>query len=268
MPAVSLAKTVLSSEKVSVTIHHDSPIIIGDRINPSGQKSFSAALHAGDFSPVQRDARAQVAAGAAVLDVNAGGVGDEVSLLPQVVQAVMAAVDVPLCIDSADPHALAAALKVYHGRALINSVGGMTESLGAILPLAAEHGAAVVALCWNETEIPATVDDSLRIADRIMAHAMRAGLSPADVIFDPLALSQKTHPHRLPQTLATITRLVETFGANVTLGVRNVSFGMPNRAAIERAVLTQAFAAGATCPLANPCAPGMMDVFGKNKSRG
>lgn len=254
--------TTLSSEKKTVRISRTlPPVLIGDRINPSGRRAFSAALRVGDFSMVRREASAQVAAGATVLDVNAGGVGGEVLLLPRMVRAVMSAVDVPLCFDSANPQALAAALNVYCGRALLNSVSGMADSLAAVLPLAAEHGAAVVGLCWDEEGIPATPDDTLRIAERILQRAVRAGLSPADVIFDPLALSLKTHPNRVPQTLRIIARLAETFGTNITIGVRNVSFGIENRPAIERDFLARALAAGVTCPLANPCAPGMMDVL-------
>jgi len=196
-----------------------------------------------------------------MLDVNTGGVGDEVSLLPQVVRAVMDAVNVPLCLDSANPAALAAALKVYRGRALVNSVNGMADSLDAVLPLAAEYDAAVIALCVDENGIPATTAATLRIADAILARAVQSGLSPADVIFDPVALPLKTHPHQLPQTLNAMARLAEVFGANVTIGVRNISFGMENRAEIERDFLARALAAGVTCPLANPATPGGMDIL-------
>ncbi len=263
------AVTILPSAKKTVHLSRTLPaVLIGDRINPSGRRAFAAALRAGDFSMVRREASAQVAAGATVLDVNAGGVGNEVSLLPQVVRAVMSAVDVPLCFDSANPKALAAALAVYRGRALLNSVNGMTASLAAVLPLAAEHGAAVVGLCLDEGGIPATSDDTLRIAERILRRAVRAGLSPADVIFDPLALSLKTHPNRVPQTLRTIALLAETFGANVTIGVRNVSFGMENRAAIERNFLAQALDAGATCPLADPLSTGISVLRAVNQLPG
>ena len=186
--------TVLSSKTQTVEIGRDrATVIIGERINPTGRKNVLAALQEGDFDIVRQDAVSQVAAGAAVLDVNAGVPGaDEPVLLKQVMQVVMETTDVPLCIDTADPDALAAALAVYGGKALVNSVNGEERSLAAVLPLVKEHDAAVIALCMDDDGIPETPEARLKVAAKIIERAGKLGIPPQNVVIDPLALTIQT----------------------------------------------------------------------------
>lgn len=246
--------TTLRSATQAVDISRDRPtVIIGERINPTGRKKVLEALQAGDFEVVRRDACDQVAAGAQVLDVNAGVPGaDEPALLRKVVQVVMEAVEVPLCIDTANPDALEAALAVYQGKALVNSVNGDRRSLETVLPIVRAHGAAVIGLCMDEEGIPPTPDARLIVAHRIVDRAAGLGIPLEDIVFDPLVLTMGAD-HRAGQvTLQTIARLVEEFGANVTAGASNVSFGMPDRKIINATFVALAIHAGVTCPITNP----------------
>jgi 5-methyltetrahydrofolate--homocysteine methyltransferase len=246
--------TRLASSKNSVTIRRDGPtIVIGERINPTGRKDVLAALQAGDFDLVRRDAIAQVEAGAAVLDINAGVPGtDEPSLIIQVMQAVMSVVDVPLCIDTANPQALEAALKLYKGKALVNSVNGEEKSLDAILPLVKEYGAVVIGLCMDDNGIPAMPEERMAIAEKIITRATGLGIPVEDIIIDPLAMTMSADHKAGWVTLETTRLVAREFGVNITMGASNISFGLPDRKYVNAAFIALAIQAGLTCPITNP----------------
>ena len=246
--------TVLSSAAKRVEVNRSRPtVIIGERINPTGRKQVLEAFQAGDFEIARADAIAQVAAGAQMLDVNAGVPGaDETALLAQVLQTVMDAVDVPLCIDTPDPEALEAALALYKGKALVNSCNGEERSLNRVLPIVKEYGAAVIGLCMDDDGIPETAEDRLRVAGRIIERAGRVGIPIEDVVIDPLALTMGANSNAGAIALETIMLVVAEFGVNVTMGASNISFGVPDRAYINSAFIAMAIHAGLTCPITNP----------------
>jgi len=246
--------TVVSSATRTLEISRDKlTVIIGERINPTGRKKMLAALQAGDFKVVRTDALTQVAAGAAMLDVNAGVPGaDEPALLKQVLQTVMDVTDVPLCIDTADPQALAAALGLYKGKALVNSCNGEERSLSAVLPVVKEYGAAVIGLCMDDDGIPETPEKRLAVAGKIIERAGKMGIPVEDIVIDPLALTMGADSHAGRVALQTIELVVKEFGVNVTMGASNISFGMPDRAYINSAFIAMAIYAGMTCPITNP----------------
>lgn len=247
-------KTTLSLGGKEVHIHRDLPtVMIGERINPTGRKAVLAALEAGDFEIVRQDALAQVKAGAPVLDVNAGIPGaDEVALLPQVMKEVMSVVNVPLCIDTANPQALEAALKVYEGKALINSVNGEEKSLNAVLPLAKEYGAAVIGLCISNAGIPKTAEDRLEVAGKIIERATGMGIPIEDIVIDPLAMTMSADHLAGALTLEVVKMVTAKYGVNITMGSSNVSFGLPDRKYVNAAFMAMAIQAGMTCPITNP----------------
>ena len=246
--------TVLSSAAKVVHINRELPtIIIGERINPTGRKAMLAALQAGNYDIVRRDAVDQVAAGAAMLDVNAGVPGaDEPALLTHLLSVVMEVTNVPLCIDTANPVALAAALRCYQGKALVNSVNGEERSLSAVLPVAAEFGAAVIGLCMDDDGIPATPEQRLKVAARIIERSDRLGIPPEDVVIDPLALTMGADSNAGRVALDTVRLVVDEFGTNMTMGASNISFGLPDRPYINSAFIAMAIHAGVTCPITNP----------------
>ena len=246
--------TVISSATITVEINQSNPtVIIGERINPTGRKLVMATLKEGNFEMVREDAVSQVAAGATVLDVNAGVPGaDEPALIKQIMQEVMSVTDVPLCIDTADPEALAAALAVYEGKALVNSVNGEERSLNEVLPLVQEHGAAVIGLCMDDDGIPATAEDRLRVASKIIERAGKLGIGPEDIVIDPLALTMGAEHTAGIMALETIEMVVAEFGVNITMGASNISFGMPDRKYINSTFIAMAIHAGLTCPITNP----------------
>jgi len=249
--------TTVSSKTQTVTIRRDLPtVLIGERINPTGRKDLQRALEAGNFDIVRSDAVAQADAGATILDVNAGlAGGDEPALLKEAVAAVMGICKLPLCIDTADPAALAAALEVYEGKALINSVNGETRSLEQMLPLVKEHGAAVIGLCMDNEGIPPTPEKRLAVADKIIERAGKMGIGPEDIVIDPLVLTIGADSTAGRITLETVGLIVEKFGVNITMGASNVSFGLPDRTMINAAFLAMAIHAGLTCPITNPLEP-------------
>lgn len=246
--------TTISSTAQTVEISRDKPtVMIGERINPTGRKAVLAALQEGNFDIVRQDALSQVAAGATVLDVNAGVPGaDEPALLQQIIRTVTEVTDVPLCIDTANPTALEAALKTYQGKALINSINGEEASLDTVLPLAKEYGAAVIGLCMDDNGIPKTPQERLAVAAKIIGRAGKLGIEPEDVIIDPLTLTMGSDSHAGHITLETIQLVVEKFGVNITMGASNVSFGLPDRKYINAAFIAMAIHAGLTCPITNP----------------
>jgi 5-methyltetrahydrofolate--homocysteine methyltransferase len=249
--------TVVSSADQMVEISRDRPtVIIGERINPTGRKLVLAALQEGDFNLIRQDAVRQVEAGATILDVNAGVPGaDEPALLLQVLQEVMDEVDVPLCIDTADPEALAAALAVYEGKPLINSVNGEERSLKAVLPLVKEYGAAVIALCMDDDGIPETPEQRLSVAAKILERANKLGIGAEDVVIDPLALTMGADSNAGRITLETTELITREFGVNITMGASNISFGLPDRKYINSTFIALAIRAGLTCPITNPLVP-------------
>ena len=246
--------TTVSSKTKSVLINRDKPtVIIGERINPTGRKKVLAALQEGNFDIVREDASSQVAAGAKILDVNAGVPGaDEPALIQQVMRTVIEVTDVPLCIDTADPEALAAALKLYEGKALVNSVNGEERSLEAVLPLVKDHGAAVIGLCMDDQGIPATPEERLAVASKIIERAGKLGIPAEDVVIDPLALTMGADSSAGRIALDTIELVVKEFGVNISMGASNISFGMPDRKYINSTFIAMAIHAGLTCPITNP----------------
>ena len=247
--------TIVSSATKTVEISRDKPtVIIGERINPTGRKQVLAAFAAGDFEIARTDAIAQVEAGATMLDVNAGVPGaDEPVLLTQVLRTVMEVTDVPLCIDTADPVALAAALSIYKGKALVNSCNGEERSLTAVLPVVKEYGAAVIGLCMDDDGIPETPEAPparwrTRSSSAPANSASRSRISSSI----PLALTMGADSNAGFMALQTIELLVKEFGVNITMGASNISFGMPDRAYINSAFIAMAIHAGMTCPITNP----------------
>jgi 5-methyltetrahydrofolate--homocysteine methyltransferase len=240
--------TVLRSRSKTVTIGAEQPFcIIGERINPTGRKTFAQELRNGDLSTVATDALAQVEAGADMLDVNAGiPLVDEPELLKSMLRTVQEAVDAPICIDSSVIEALEAGLSVYEGRALVNSVTAEDERLEEILPLVARHGAAVIGLANDETGIPETPAKRLECARRIVSAANDHGIAVDDVIIDPLAMTVGADTEAVTTTLSTISLIREELGVNMCLGASNVSFGLPQRHVLNAAFLPMAMAAGLT----------------------
>jgi 5-methyltetrahydrofolate--homocysteine methyltransferase len=246
--------TTVSSKTQTVEISRHLPtVIIGERINPTGRKKLQAALEAKNYDIVRQDAIDQVAAGAPVLDVNAGiPDGDEPILLREAVRTITQVTDVPLCIDTADPEALASALSIYEGKALVNSVNGEERSLGQMLPLVKEYGAAVIGLCMDDDGIPETTEKRLGVAAKIIERAGKLGIGPEDIVIDPLVLTMGADHNAGKVTLETTERVVKEFGVNITMGASNVSFGLPDRMSINAAFIAMAIHAGLTCPITNP----------------
>ena len=252
-------QTILKGPSVEVVIGPDEPIVmIGERINPTGRKAFSAELQAGDLSRIPLDAQAQANAGARVLDVNVGAASvDEVALLPQAVQLVQDAVDLPVCIDSANPAAIAAALKVVRGRALVNSVNGETDKLKAVLPVVAEYGAAVIALCMDDTGIPKTPGQRLEVAESILEAGHALGIKPEDFLFDPLVLAVGADHTAGGVTIETTRMIRAQLGCNMTAGASNASHGMPEREILNTVFLTLLAQVGVNAPICNPLKNGL-----------
>lgn len=246
--------TVVRSESEEVQISRDLPtVMIGERINPTGRKVLQEQLRQGDFSMIRGDALAQVAAGATILDVNAGvPKADESVLLVEMIQQVREVTQVPLCIDTANVAALEAALKIYPGKALVNSVNGEEEKLETVLPLIKQYGAAVIGLTLDDDGIPKTVEKRIEIAEKIINRATGMGIPMADIVIDPLALTLGAEPDAGKIGLESIAVITERFGVNITMGCSNISFGMPDREAINASFLAMAIGYGLTCPITNP----------------
>ena len=230
-----------------------SGLVIGERINPTGKKKLQAAYRDGDTAYILREAIAQVEAGAAVLDVNAGVPGiDEVKVLGDTVEAVQSVTDTPLEIDTSDPVALERALRLYNGCALVNSVNGAEASMRTVLPLVAKYGAMVVALTLDESGIPPSAEGRLAIARRILARGAECGIAADRFLFDALTMTVSTDDRAAAVTLETVRRLTAELGVKTVLGVSNVSFGLPDRVALNNAMFALAKRAGLTAAIANP----------------
>ena len=252
-----MTHTILSSPTKEVVIGFDRPfVMIGERINPTGRKLLAEEMKNGDFSRVEADALAQVAAGAQMLDVNAGiPLANEPALLARAIQLVQAITDVPLSIDSSIIDALERGLSVYQGKALVNSVTGEDESLDRVLPLVKKYGAAVVAISNDETGISMDPDVRFAVAKKIVDRAADYGIHYSDVVVDPLVMPIGALGQAGQQAFKLIRRLREELKVNTTCGASNVSFGLPARNQITGTFLSMAMASGMTSAIMSPLHP-------------
>jgi 5-methyltetrahydrofolate--homocysteine methyltransferase len=253
-PIGGAVETRLVGADTEVMIAQDRPtVLIGERINPGGWKRLAQALAEEDLGLLEEEAQAQAREGADVIDVHVGGVGiDEKLILPRAVRLAAETTGLPISIDTADAEALELALRVCPGKPLVNSVSGEESSLQRVLPLVKGHGAAVIGLVMDEGGIPKTPEGRLRIAEKILAAAAKAGISPEDVIIDPLALTVGADQRAALTTLEAIRLIAKELGVNMTLGGSNVSFGLPNRGDVNEIFLSLAIGEGVTCPIVNP----------------
>lgn len=242
-------ETRVASATKEVIIGGDGPtVLIGERINPSGNKRLADALRRGDMEVIRNEALAQVQAGADIIDVNVSTFSvDEATMLPRVVQMLMDTVGVPLCIDSANPAALEASLKVYKGKPLVNSVTGEEHSLGKVLPLVKEYGAAVIGLVQDDEGVPKNEERRVSIAHKLVTRAESLGVSREDIIIDCLAPAIGTDTNAGIEVIKAISRVNAELGVNQTIGASNVSFGMPDRDLLNNAFIASAMSAGVTC---------------------
>jgi 5-methyltetrahydrofolate--homocysteine methyltransferase len=252
-----MTDTVISSATKEVVIGFERPfVIIGERINPTGRKILAAEMAAGNFSRVEADARAQVEAGAHMLDVNAGiPLADEPAILARAVKLVQAITDVPLSIDSSIVAALEAGLAVYQGKALVNSVTGEDERLESVLPLVKKYGAAVIAISNDETGISEDPNVRYAVAKKIVERAADHGIKREDIVVDPLVMPIGAINTAGKQVMQLLHRLRTELKVNTSCGASNVSFGLPNRDGINAAFLTMAISAGLTSAITNPLHP-------------
>ncbi|GGB12029.1 methyltetrahydrofolate cobalamin methyltransferase [Allosediminivita pacifica] len=258
-----MTRTVVESKTKTAVIGFDEPFcVIGERINPTGRKKLAAELEAGDFSTVEKDAVAQAACGANVLDVNAGVVYNsnpnpnetEPPLMRKMIELVQGLVDTPLCIDSSVPEALEAGLEVANGRPLLNSVTGEEERMELILPLVKKYNVPVVAISNDDTGISEDPDVRFAVAKKIVERAADFGIPPHDIVVDPLVMPIGAMATAGKQVFTLVRRLRDELGVNTTCGASNVSFGLPNRHGINNAFLPMAMGAGMTSAIMNPCA--------------
>ncbi len=250
-------ETKLSNKENTIIVSPNHPfVMIGERINPTRRKKLAATMASGDFSVVQEDALLQVKAGAQVLDINAGiPGGDEPALLRGATLAVMEVVDVPLCFDSANPNALAAALEVYKGKALINSTTAEEKMMDMVFPIAKQYGAAVIGVITDDKGVPASPADRLRVAEKLIKRASDYGIPAEDIIIDPLALTVSADHTAGRVTLDSIRFIQQELGVNMNLGASNVSFGLPDRKIVNVAYLALAIANGLTTAITDPTVP-------------
>ena len=249
-----MTETVLSSATKEITIGFDKPFcVIGERINPTGRKKLAEEMKNGDYSTVEADAVAQVEAGATMLDVNAGiPLADEPKILAESIKLVQSLVDVPLSIDSSIIDALEAGLAAYQGRPLVNSVTGEDESLDRVLPLIKKYDCAVVAISNDETGISEDPNVRFEVAKKIVERAADYGIKSQDVVVDPLVMPIGAMGTAGQQVFALVRRLREELKVNTTCGASNISFGLPNRRALNGHFLSMASCAGMTSAIMNP----------------
>ena len=249
-----MTDTIISSATQEVVIGFDRPFaVIGERISPTGRKLLAEEMKNGDFSRVEADALAQVAAGATILDINAGiPLADEPAILAKTIQLVQNLVDVPLCIDSSIIEALEAGLAVYKGKALLNSVTGEDESLDRVLPLVKKYGAAVVAISNDETGISQDINVRFDVAKKIVERAADYGIPASDVVVDPLVMPVGAINTSGRQVMEFVHRLRTELKVNTTCGASNFSFGLPNRNGVNCAFIACAIASGMTSAIINP----------------
>jgi 5-methyltetrahydrofolate--homocysteine methyltransferase len=257
-----MTDTLLSSESKEVIIGFERPfVVIGERINPTGRKVLAAEMADGDYTRVEQDALAQVAAGAHMLDVNAGiPLADEPAILAEAIILVQRVTNVPLSIDSSIVAALQAGLAVYKGKALVNSVTGEEDRLESVLPLVKKHGAAVVAISNDETGISEDPDERFAVAKKIVERAEDHGIPRSDVIVDPLVMPVGAINQAGRQVMHILRRLHGELKVNTTCGASNFSFGLPNRNGINSAFLNMAIGAGLTSAITSPLHPEVMQA--------
>ena len=257
-----MTETIISSATKEIRIGFDQPFaIIGERINPTGRKMLAKEMAEWDFSRVEKDALAQVAAGAHMLDVNAGiPLADEPGILAETIKLVQSLTDVPLSIDSSIVAALEAGLEVYQGKALLNSVTGEEERLESVLPLVKKYNCAVVAISNDETGISEDPDVRFEVAKKIVERAEDHGIPRADVVVDPLVMPIGAMGTAGVQVMQLVRRLREELKVNTTCGASNVSFGLPNRDGVNAAFLTMAMASGLTSAITNPLHDSIMQA--------
>lgn len=247
-------RTILKRGDREVVIGDDRPfVIIGEKINPTGMKKLGQALVEQNFDYVRQLAQRQVAWGAEVLDVNVGHPQvDEVAIMPKVVEAVLSAVDVPLCIDSNEPKILEAGLRITPGKPLVNSVNGEEKQLATVLPIVRDREAAVIGLTIGDEGIPPTPEGRLAAAGKIIERAAKIGIPAEDIIIDPLVMTVGHNSNAAIVTMKTIELVKKEYGVNISLGASNVSFGLPDRHSVNSSFLALAMQAGATCSITDP----------------
>ena len=254
-------RTVIASRGQMIELGKD-PVVIGERINPTGKKRLRKALEEGDMAYVLNEAIVQEEHGAEVLDVNVGTPGvDEPALLEQAVQELQSVTDLPLQLDTSDPEAMRRALRVYNGKALINSVNGKQEVMDAIFPLVKKYGGAVVALTLDEDGIPSTAEGRYAIAEKILKEAEKYGINKKDVLFDTLTMTVSTDGNAARVTLDALKMIREKTGCGTVLGVSNVSFGLPVREVLGSVFLTLALDSGLSAAIMNPLSERMMGAM-------
>jgi 5-methyltetrahydrofolate--homocysteine methyltransferase len=256
-------ETTLSSPTQTVRIGPDHPfVIIGERINPTGRKKLAAEMAAWNFDRVRADALAQVAAGAHMLDVNAGiPLADEPAILAEAIRVVQSVVPVPLCIDSSIVKALETGLAAYQGKPLVNSVTGEDERLEAVLPLVAQYKAAVIGISNDETGISEDPNERFLIAKKIVERAESYGIAREDVVIDPLAMPIGAVRYAGRTLFTLVRRLREELGVNACCGASNISFGLPDRPTLNAAFLAMAVASGMNCAITNALEPEIRKIL-------
>ncbi len=247
-------QTLLAGKTREVLIDTEGPVvIIGECINPTRRKKLVTTLQENNFDYLLELAGSQIRAGADVLDVNVGFPGvDDVKLLPEVVIRIQENFDIPLCLDSPNPGAIEAALKVSAGKCLINSVNGEEKSLKVLIPIAREYGAAIIGLTMDDEGISHDPEKRLSIAEKILALAVKSGIKEEDIVIDPLAMAVSSDPDACRITMETIRLVHRKLGLNITMGASNISFGLPNRDVLNAAFMALSIINGLTCPIANP----------------
>jgi 5-methyltetrahydrofolate--homocysteine methyltransferase len=246
-------ETKVSTPTKEVIISYDRPtVIIGERINPTGKKKMAEALKSGDLAIIKKEALEQVAAGATILDcnVNAQGVND-VKLLPEAIKVIMDAVDVPICIDSPNPDALEAGLKVYKGKPLVNSISGEKKRLDRVLPLIKEYGAAVIGLAQDDEGIPKSTERRVAITYKIVEACAKMGVPKEDIIIDVMTYAIGADPKAAKDVLNALRQIRTEIGLNMTMGASNISFGMPDRPILNNAWMAMVIEAGGTALIAD-----------------
>ena len=254
--------TVVSSYLRAVELPLNDSIVIGERINPTGKKKLREAYKSGDIGYILREVIAQVEAGAAILDVNAGVPGiDEPQVLRTTVEAIQSVTDTPLQIDTADPVALENALRHYNGKAMVNSVNAKEESMNAVFPIVAKYGGVLVALTLDEHGIPPTADGRLALAKKIIDRGAEYGLTKDDFVIDVLCLATSADPSSASVILESLRRIRAELGVRTVLGVSNISFGLPARPQLNATFYALALGAGLTSAIVNPLSPEMMSAY-------
>ena len=260
-PITQKNMTCVSSYTHAV-IFDKAPILIGERINPTGKKRFKEALKTGDMDYILREGLSQAETGVHILDVNVGLPEiDEVSMLSDAVCRLQEVTDLPLQIDTADPVAMESALRRYNGKAMINSVNGKMESMTRVFPLVKKYGGLVVALTLDESGIPTRAEDRVKIAEHILAVASEYGIDKKDIIFDPLALTISADQTAARETLRAVSIIKHKLGCHTSLGVSNVSFGLPNRDIINSTFFALALGGGLSAAIMNPYSAEMMKTY-------